>query len=139
MYVGELGADKPYQLIGRSDDLLDWEFEKQTFLEPMPEHGVEKIHEPATLLTNIPNRPEDMIMTFNYEPAETLRTKLHLGNPDGAEYPPCGQVLYKKSDPFTPVDFAPEPAGSWGGIISVGDEWVFGDQEGGFLARAKME
>lgn len=136
MYVGELATDS--QLIGRSENMVDWEFEQSTFLEPMPDAGVAAIHEPATMVTNIPGREDDMIMTFNYEPTDELRPHVQTTNRHGDEYPPSGQVLYAKDRPTEPIDFAPEPAGSWGGIIQYDDEWVFPEQETACFARAPL-
>jgi hypothetical protein len=136
MYVGELAGDG--QLIGRSDDLLHWEFERQRFLDPMPERGVESIHEPATMLTGIPGREDDLLLTFNYEPSDALRERLHLSNLRGEEFPPSGQALYSRDEPTEVVDFAPEPAGSWGGIIEHDGEWLFPEQECACFARAPM-
>ncbi|WP_114577226.1 hypothetical protein [Saliphagus sp. LR7] len=136
MYVGELATD--HQLLGRSDDLRHWEFETTTFLDPMPDRGIEAIHEPASLLAGIPGREDELLMTFNYEPTDDLRERLHTTNPDGDEYPPSGQLLYSMADPTEPVDFAPEPAGSWGGIIEYEGEWLFPEQETTRFARAPM-
>lgn len=137
MYVGELDTDA--QLIGRSTDLRNWEFEQTTFLEPMPEQGVEGLFEPATMLTNIPGREDDLLMTFNYTPTAELHAELVLENPNGDEYPPSGQVRYSKDEPFTPIDFAPEPAGSWGGIIEYNGQWVFPEQESPHFARTPTQ
>lgn len=136
MYVGELDSDA--QLIGRSDDLRHWTFEQTTFLEPMPDRGVEAIHEPASMIAGLPSREDEMIMTFNYVPSDELRARLHTTNPAGDEYPPSGQVLYSVDDPTEPVDFAPEPAGSWGGIIESDGEWIFPEQETARFARAPI-
>ena len=134
MYIGELDMD--HQLIGTSEDMVNWDFEYQKFIDPMPDLGVESIHEPASLLTDIPGREEDMIMTFNYAASDELRERLHLENAAGNNYPPSGQALYSKSDPTELKEFTPEPAGSWGGIIQYDDEWVFPEQEGAYLAWA---
>lgn len=134
MYVGELDAD--HQLLGRSDDLRHWEFERTTFLSPMPNRGVEDIHEPASMLAGIPGREDELILTFNYGPSDDLHEQLHTTNPAGDEYPPSGQALYSMDAPTEPLDFAPEPAGSWGGIIESDGEWLFPEQETARLARA---
>lgn len=134
MFVGELDTD--HQLLGRSTDLRNWSFERTTFLEPMPDRGVDAIHEPASMIAGLPGRDDEMILTFNYAPSSDLREKLHLTNPAGDEYPPCGQALYSVDDPTEPIDFAPEPAGSWGGIIAHDDEWLFPEQETARFARA---
>jgi len=137
MYVGELAGDG--QLIGRSDDLRHWEFEQTEFLDPMPDRGVRAIHEPASMIAGLPGRESEMILTFNYVPSEDLRERLHTTNPAGDEYPPSGQVLYSTDDPTDPVDFAPEPAGSWGGIIEYDGEWLFPEQETARFARASID
>ncbi|MFB6185491.1 MAG: hypothetical protein ABEI86_01315, partial [Halobacteriaceae archaeon] len=137
MFVGEL--DKEYQLIGRSNDLIHWNFERTEFITPMPEHGVRNIKEPATMITDIPDRGDDMILTFNYSPSENLKELLHMTNSKGDKYPPSGQALYSKQNPTEPIDFAPEPAGSWGGIIEYNGEWLFPEQESTRFARAQLE
>ena len=137
MYVGELADDR--QLIGRSEDLRNWKFEQKRFVDPIPNRGVEAIHEPASMITNIPGREDDMILTTNYVPSPDLRERLHTTNPAGDEYPPSGQVRYSKDDPAEPLDFAPEPAGSWGGIIEYDGEWLVPEQETSRFARAPIE
>lgn len=87
------------------------------------------------MLTDIPGRDDDLIMTFNYTPTTDLQDGLHTENPDGEEYPPSGQVLYSKDEPYTAIDFTPEPAESWGGIIEYDGDWIFPEQECSRFAR----
>jgi hypothetical protein len=91
------------------------------------------------MLTDIPGREDDMILTFNYDPTDDADLALNTWETSsGIDIPPSGQALCSKSDPTDVRDFAPEPAGSWGGIIEYGGEWVFAGQEGPYLVRAPM-
>jgi predicted dehydrogenase/predicted GH43/DUF377 family glycosyl hydrolase len=124
MYVSERPfvsrADVEEQMIGRSKDLVNWEFEQRPFLVP-DSTNIATIFEVATLTTNFPNS-DDMVGDVFYL------------TPSG-EWS-CGEVLYDKKNPTEALDFTPYGVCSWGGKIFYRGRWLYAQ---GWLERDAIQ
>jgi hypothetical protein len=112
MYISErsLVSDKDVeeQMIGRSKDLMHWEFEQKAFLAP--NEKIKTIHEVATMTTGFPS-PDDMISDVFYV------------QPDG-EWG-CGQARYHRKNPTRSLAFTSYGVCSWGGKIIYRGQWLY--------------
>jgi hypothetical protein len=124
MYVSERPfvsrGDALEQMIGRSQDLVHWEFEQRPFLEPDGDE-IQSIFEVATLTTDFPNS-DDMVSDVFYLNAR-------------GEWA-CGQVLYSNHNPTEALDFTPYGVCSWGGKIFYRGQWIYAQ---GWLERDAIQ
>lgn len=112
MYVSErpLASDKDVeeQMIGRSKDLVHWEFEQEAFLEP--NETITSIHEVATITTGFPDSDDMIADVFYVQP-----------NGDWG----CGQVRYNRKNPTRALAFTNYGVCSWGGKIIYRGQWLY--------------
>jgi hypothetical protein len=112
--------DVEEQMVGRSTDLLNWQFEQRPFLEPDGKE-IESIFEVATLTTDFPGS-DDMVGDVFYRNAR-------------GEWS-CGEVLYNKRNPTQALDFTPYGVCSWGGKIFSRGQWLYAQ---GWLRRDAIQ
>lgn len=112
MYVSERpfasSKDVEEQMIGRSNDLIHWEFEQKPFLASDEE--IHSIFEVATLITDFPASDDIVGDVFYLAPDEQWQ---------------CGQVLYSKKEPTRRLDFTEYGVCSWGGKILYNGRWLY--------------
>lgn len=103
MYISEGFGGQLH--IGRSDNLTDWHFEPNPYLDLLPLNG--HMHEVATAIVT----GNDLVLDFFYG---------DTGNTWSA-----GQALYALGDPFTQIDVATGGTLAWGGLVSWHGKWTF--------------
>jgi len=106
MFVSE-GCDG-VQHVGRSDDLVHWDFTPQPFLDLAPIGG--HLHEVACVA--LEHGDESFVLDFFYRDADDRFA--------------AGQALYDAADPFAPRELARGGSLSWGGLSRWRGEWLFG-------------
>jgi beta-1,2-mannosidase len=104
MYLSE-GCDGVAH-VGRSDDLVHWDFSPQPYLDLAPLGDGLVLHEVATAIV----RGDDLVLDFFYSDAGVWS---------------AGQARYRLDDPFRQVDIAPGGTLAWGGIVDWGGRPVF--------------
>jgi hypothetical protein len=123
MYISERPSagskDVDEQMIGRSTDLINWQFEQKPFLAP--DERIHSIFELATLTTGFPGS-DDIVGDFFYL------------NPD--EQWSCGEVLYSQKDPTRGLAFTDYGVCSWGGKIFYNGRWVYAQ---GWLEKGAIQ
>jgi hypothetical protein len=106
MFVSE-GCDG-VQHVGRSDDLVHWDFAPQPFLDLAPIGG--HLHEVACIA--LEEGDDRFVLDFFFRDADDRFA--------------AGQALYATADPFTPRELARGGSLAWGGLSRWRDGWLFG-------------
>lgn len=94
------------QVVGRSKNMHDWEFEYVEYL-PLPKLIGIEIYEIACAVVD----GENLVMDFLYKDNEGK----HAG----------GQALFRLRDPFKVLDYTTNSTLSWGGMSKYEDKWIF--------------
>ncbi len=94
------------QVLGRSENMLDWRFEPCTYL-PLPAEMGTHIYEVACAVVD----GDNLILDFMYN----SHTNEHLG----------AQVRYSFDDVSKPIEFTSNATLAWGGIIKYQGKWLF--------------
>lgn len=106
MYLSE-GCNGTFQ-VGRSDDLINWTFEEQPYLDLTPLQG--RLHEVACAAAGFDDQGR-IVLDFFYRDAD--------GQPAAA------QALYHSGAPFTQIDLNKGGSLSWGGLLGHEGTWIF--------------
>jgi predicted GH43/DUF377 family glycosyl hydrolase len=100
--------DSEEQVIGYSTDLVHWQFEQKTFMEP--DENIRSIYEVATAVTGFPGS-NDLVFDVYYRKHDNSRG--------------CAQVLYNRNQPAKKLAFSDFGLCTWGGMIVFRDQWLF--------------
>ncbi len=103
MYLSE-GCNGTLQ-IGRSADLIHWEFEEQPYLDLEPFNGL--LHEVACAAALDDGR---IVLDIFYA---------------GAAGKFAAQALYQRDSPFTQISLSKGGSLSWGGLLQDSGTWLF--------------
>lgn len=104
MYLSEGCDGVPH--VGRSDDLVHWDFAPQPYLDLGPLGADAHLHEVATAIV----RGDELILDFFYGAAERWS---------------AGQARYRLDDPYRQIDISPGGTLAWGGMVEWGGRPVF--------------
>jgi len=105
MYISEGCGGK--QVIGYSEDMLNWDFEYQEFLDTS---SIGQLYEVACSISDF-NENSNIVLDFFYN--------------DGTEICRAGQALYHRSEPAKQLDINRGGTLSWGGMIKYRDKWLY--------------
>lgn len=95
------------QTIGRSQDMINWTFEPQQFLD----------------LTDLEGSLYEVACAITGHDGDTLVLDFFYADRDG-EFA-AAQALYTTGDPFTQLDMHAGGSLAWGGLMRFGGTWLF--------------
>ncbi|MFC4778718.1 hypothetical protein ACFO9Q_18140 [Paenibacillus sp. GCM10023252] len=106
MFISEGCGGKQY--IGYSDNLVDWEYKQETYLELPAEMG--RVAEVACCAVNIEPTGELFLLDTFYRDTE-------------GEYQAC-QALYHRDQPTEPIRIEQGGSLAWGGLLKYKGAWI---------------
>jgi predicted GH43/DUF377 family glycosyl hydrolase len=106
MYISEGCGGKQY--IGYSDDMLNWKFKQQNFLN-IGQYGT--LYEVACAVSGHEETGKQLVLDYYYR------------QPNGKNA--GGQALYDISEPFKQIALNRGATLSWGGLIQYEGKWMF--------------
>jgi predicted GH43/DUF377 family glycosyl hydrolase len=108
MFLSEGCGDQQY--IGRSEDLVHWEFRPQTYLELPPGWG--RIAEVACCAARFEPTGDFFLLDFFYKDEQQVYR--------------AAQALYRIDDPTRPLSIQKGGSLAWGGLLQYRGDWIVG-------------